>query len=383
MGDLNSTLRDLTLLANLPDDAIAELAGKLERQSLGPNEILFREGDLSDALFIIDKGEVNIYLEDEDGQAQILNQLGAGQSLGEMSIIDGEPRTASVVTLSTVELLKLNRTDFLEVLSRQPPEVMASLRELADQMRLGFLDILKRLPLLEDLPDDAIDELAGKLVPVSLQENEILFRKGDPGNSLYIIDAGWVKIVTEDEQGEELILNQVGPGQAIGEMSLIDQEPRSASVVALSPTVQMFKLGGEDFLDVLAAQPEVALSVMRNLSGRMRFATTYIEQAIEWSRRIADGDYDFAMHEIESEQDAIARGQLSDEARATELLGAFFAMVKGVQEREQALKTQLQRLTIEIDEAKAEEDFERLTSSDFFADLKATAQKMRQDAVEE
>jgi CRP-like cAMP-binding protein len=377
------TLKGLPLLADVPEGMITELSGMIESQTLASGEVLFEKGEAGDALYIIEQGEVKVFAINDDGEEAIYNQMGPGQVIGQWSIVDGEPRIAGVAALSDVEMSKLSRDSLMEVVARQPPSVLDSLRSAANRLKLGYWTFLKQLPLLGTLPDETLAKLAERLETVSLGENEVLFRKGDAGSSLYIIETGWVKIVTKDEKGEELVLNQCGPGQAIGEMSLIDQDPRSASVIAASPSVVMLELDRDGFLEVMEEHPEVALAVMRYLSGRMRWNTTYIEQAIDWSRRIAEGDYDFAMHQIESEQTQLSAEDISDEARATELLSAFFAMVKGVQEREEALKSQLQRLTIEIDEAQAQEDYERLTESDFFAQLKATAEQIRQEASAE
>ena len=204
----------------------------------------------------------------------------------------------------------------------------------------------------------------------------MLFRKGDPGDSLYMIRTGWVKIVTEDAQHKELVLNKCGPGEVIGEMSLIDSAPRSASVVALTP-VEILVLKREAFLEELGAHPTLAMDVMRNISGRLRFATTYIEKAIEWSQRIAEGDYSFAIQQIKDNQDSIAGVRQPDEARAAELLSAFFRLVEGVKQREETLKQQVRELKIQIDEAKRKQEVEDLTGSDFFARLKAQSEELR------
>jgi CRP-like cAMP-binding protein len=235
---------------------------------------------------------------------------------------------------------------------------------------------LRKIPFIHGLPDQAIAELAQQVQHRRLEKGQVLFRKGEPGASLYLIRSGWVKIVTENHEGGELVLNHCGPGEVVGEMSLIDQEPRSAGVVTLSP-VEVLELKRETFMEVLSQQPLLALDVMRNFSARMRFATTYIEKAIEWSHRIAEGDYHFTLEEIVSESGVVDRTK-ADETRAAELLAAFFHMAEVVRDREETLKQQLQDLTIEIDEAKRRRSFEQVAQSDFFKDLRSTVRQMRQ-----
>jgi hypothetical protein len=75
--------------------------------------------------------------------------------------------------------------------------------------------------------------------------------------------------------------------------------------------------------------------------------------------------------------------QKSDEARAGQLLSAFFEMVRGVQEREENLKQQLRKLSIEVDETKRQQEFESLTDNTFFGNLKSAAQQMREQREKE
>jgi CRP-like cAMP-binding protein len=235
---------------------------------------------------------------------------------------------------------------------------------------------LQKLPLFQGLPEAIIIDMAEGVSSCKLAKDDVLFEKGGPGNSLFVIRTGWVKITTVDGDGDELVLNHCGPSEVIGEMALIDEEPRSASVVALSP-VEVLELKRDTFMEALYKQPLLAVDVMRNLSARIRYATTYIEKAIEWSHRIAEGDYSFAMDQIQTVQSTMIR-QKSDEARAGELLSAFFEMARGVQEREEHLKQQLRKLSIEVDETKRKQEFESLTESTFFSNLKSAAQQMRE-----
>lgn len=377
--NIKSSLSHMALFAGLSDEVLTSLAKKLKPIKLAENDTLFNKGDDGDSLYLIERGGVKIFLPQPDGSQQILNQLRAGDALGQMAVIDNEARTASVVAVMPSNLLRLKRDDFLEVIN-QHAGLLDSLRVISQRLRLGYLDILKELPLFKNLPDDVIAELAVKLEPISLEKDEVLFKKDDPGNSLFIIKSGRVKIVTENTSGEELVLNRAGPGEYIGDMSLIDERPRSAGVVSLEPTT-VLKLYRKDFIHVLSEHPEVTMNMYRNISGQLRFATTYIEQVIEWAKRIGEGDYESAMQQIKNEQTDAKRStqQLSDTARATELLSAFFTMIKGVQEREQKLQRQLQRLTIQIDQAKRKEDFEAITSTDSFSELRASAEKMRKE----
>ncbi len=234
---------------------------------------------------------------------------------------------------------------------------------------------LRHVPLFQHLPDEALAELAENVTPVHWEKDTVVYRKGDPGDSLFIILGGWVKIVTEDARGEELVLNHCGPGQAIGDVALIDGEPRSASVVALLP-VNALELTRDAFIDALTRQPQLGFHIMRGLSARIRLSTTYIEKAIEWSHAVGQGDYSF-MEQLDAEHKTVVTMSRSDEARVGEFLSAFFRMVEGVKAREDELRAQLRQLTIQIDEDRRKRDVEEIKKSDFFQGLKSATQRLR------
>ncbi len=239
---------------------------------------------------------------------------------------------------------------------------------------------LKKSFLFCGLPEEALQIVAEKISTQDLKKDETIFRKGDVGDALFMIDEGLLNIVTEDAQGSKLLLNQCGPGETIGEMSLFDEEPRSASVVAKTDA-HILSLKRDDFFDMLEQNPATANLLIRNISGRLRFATTYIEKAIEWSGHIAKGDYSSAMQEIQTSQSTSA-DEVSDEAKANQMLAAFFQMVEELQARENELKQQIQKLNFEIDQARRKQEYEELTSSEFYTDLKSQAEELRKKRAE-
>lgn len=232
---------------------------------------------------------------------------------------------------------------------------------------------LKQIRWFDELPDDMLATLAQQVRKHSLNQDEVLFHKGDVGDSLFIILSGRIKVFSLDDQGEEVALNQVSAGEIIGEMSLLDYEPRSASVVALEKTT-VLELGREDFMEILKRQPELALSVIRNLSSRLRHNTRYIEQITDMSRRVAKGDYSF-VSETRPVQTHERKGD--DDEKVGQLMEEFIAMVQEIREREEELKNQVQKLSLQIDEKKRKRTFDEITSTDFYANLKEQAEKIR------
>ncbi|MBI2758840.1 MAG: cyclic nucleotide-binding domain-containing protein [Chloroflexi bacterium] len=235
--------------------------------------------------------------------------------------------------------------------------------DISNQLKTSFL--------FRGLPTETLRAVAQKVGTHKLAEGDVLIRKGEEGDSLFMINEGWFKIVTQDAQGGELIINQTGPGETIGEMALLDRAPRSATVIALSDA-KVLELKKDAFMEILDQRPDIALTLIRSFSSRLRFSTTYIEKAIDWSQKIAVGDYSF----VEQTQTAVKNNDTDDD-KATQLLSAFFKMVKSVKAREDELKQKVEKLSLQIDEARRKREFEEITNTDFYASLKEQARQLR------
>ena len=238
-------------------------------------------------------------------------------------------------------------------------------------MTMEILDQLKDTFLFRGLPEEALSAVAQRAGIRKLASGEVLIRKGDAGDSLFMIHDGWVKIVTQDANGDELIINKCGPGETIGEMALLDQAPRSATVIAISEA-EVLELKQDAFQEILNQRPDMAMALIRGYSSRLRFSTTYIQKAIDWSRRLAAGDYSMVEDTQQLKQEAG-----SDEDKASQLLSVFFHMAKSVKAREEELIQKLEKLTLQIDEARRRQEFEEITGTDFYSNLKAQAKAIR------
>ena len=111
------------------------------------------------------------------------------------------------------------------------------------------------------------------------KRGEVIFHKGDPGETLFMIVQGQVKIVLPSEMGEEALLAVLDEGEFFGELSLIDEQPRSATIVASEPT-ETLVLHRDAFLKALTQAPELAIDMLRVLSRRLREADEFVEDAV-------------------------------------------------------------------------------------------------------
>jgi CRP/FNR family transcriptional regulator len=128
---------------------------------------------------------------------------------------------------------------------------------------------LRNIPLFAGLADDDVDRLASRLIEREFRRGASIMEEGLEGDSMYLIREGRVKVTKISEDGREKILEMLGEGDFVGEMALVDDAPRSASVTAIT-AVRLFALSRADFLATVRHSPELALMVIRELSMRLR-----------------------------------------------------------------------------------------------------------------
>jgi CRP-like cAMP-binding protein len=139
--------------------------------------------------------------------------------------------------------------------------------------------LLASISILQGLADDDLEGLLGITHVRDLGQGEVLFRKGDPGNQLYGVLEGSLRVSGETEDGEEVIFGVLDAGEVFGEVALLDSSPRSATVTALDPT-RLLSLHREDFLPFLSKHPRVSVSLAAVLAERVRRLSSLMEDMI-------------------------------------------------------------------------------------------------------
>lgn len=143
----------------------------------------------------------------------------------------------------------------------------------------NHLSLLSQVELFSHLTEEQLQQLALQARETNFRKHTVIMSEGDRGDSMHIIKSGSVKIFLSDDDGRELVLYEQGAGAAIGDIALLDDAPRSASVTALEPT-SVLTISKEAFLECLRQSPDTAINIIRSLTTRLREAT-------EGSRRLA------------------------------------------------------------------------------------------------
>jgi CRP/FNR family cyclic AMP-dependent transcriptional regulator len=131
------------------------------------------------------------------------------------------------------------------------------------------LDSLRQVPLFSGVGEDDLENIAALLIERRYPKNSIIVEEGLTGDYMYIIRSGRVKVTKASDDGREKIMDFLEAGAFFGEMALLDHAPRSASVRTLAPSV-LAAISRRDFLDLLRGSPGLGLSLIQELTRRLR-----------------------------------------------------------------------------------------------------------------
>ena len=131
------------------------------------------------------------------------------------------------------------------------------------------IETLRQVPLFESLDNEAAGELCRLLESLDCKAGAFLFRAGDQGDAMYLIERGKVRICVRTTQGHELTLTELGRGDFFGEMALLDGKRRSADAV-VAEDARLAVLSREHFLSFVRSSPNVALELLSALANRLR-----------------------------------------------------------------------------------------------------------------
>jgi CRP-like cAMP-binding protein len=144
---------------------------------------------------------------------------------------------------------------------------------MAGTERLG----LGAIPLFKKLSPAAIEKMSGLMVGVSFKAGDTIFLQHEPGDALYVVDSGKVRVWVRDRDASEVTLSEFKPGDFFGEMSVLDGGKRSANATAVVDTT-LHCLRRKDFEGFLAEHPQVALEVIRGFGARLRQTNLLVSQ---------------------------------------------------------------------------------------------------------
>jgi len=147
------------------------------------------------------------------------------------------------------------------------------------------VDVIRSVPLFSSLDDHAANELCRLLKTHEVHTGKTLFRAGDEGDAMYLIESGQVRISVTDEDGNEIVLAELARGDFFGEMAIVDGERRSADA-AVVEDAKLAILSRDDFLGLVESNSSVALGMLKAAFSRLRSTDRLLQLRV--SRNVND-----------------------------------------------------------------------------------------------
>ena len=226
----NEVLDRSSFFRFLPEDRADCLRAVLQEEHFEFGDVIVREGDEADACYILVNGRARVVKEIKEGQEVALAVLRPGDQFGEQALIAGGCRNATVRCSTAVDALRLNRADFLSLLTEHPD--LKTAVELTSRHRTlhGFLHEFSNFGRL---PERALRTLVEKMTPVAYARGATILREGDPAGPLFVIESGRVRIFTQSN-GRQKNVAFYRDGDFFGELSILNGSQRAASVEAVA-----------------------------------------------------------------------------------------------------------------------------------------------------
>lgn len=182
---------------------------------------------------------------------------------------------------------------------------------------------MHRVPLFEDLEETDREALREAMTEVRLRRGEVLFREGEPGDRLYILVDGKIKVGHTAADGRENLLAVLGPGELLGELTLFDPGPRSSSATAVAST-RLLRLDHDDLMGYIDTRPGLAKQLLRSLAQRLRRTNTALADLVfsDVPGRVAKALLDLADRFGESAPDGLHVPHDLTQEELAQLVGA-------------------------------------------------------------
>ncbi len=242
----------LPFLSELTRESFLAVLHSLSVLRLQDQALVVRQGELGDSLFLVASGELRVFT-GSPGDERELAHLHESTVFGEMALITGQPRTASVAVVGAADVIEISQAALTPVMTALP-----SVREGLDRFSRERLikNLLRTSPLFVPFTKTQQGELLRRFQGHEIAAGVDIVAEGQRGQGLFLILSGEVEVIAHAQSAEPARLARLGPGDIFGEMSLVTDQPTTATVRAATATTVLF-LAREYVERLAAAIPEV------------------------------------------------------------------------------------------------------------------------------
>jgi CRP-like cAMP-binding protein len=264
------------LFHDLPAQALEHLERQAVEVTLREGDVLLKEGDRADALYVVIDGVLGVTQSSSTGTV-VLGEVRRGEHVGELALLENAPRAATVTASTPTRVLEVTRASF-EACVREFPQAASALRRLTEYRRAwaGVRRVRPSVPevvvmlakVFPEVPSPQLAALADEVEWVTVPTGAVLFRGGEAGDALYFVVRGGLDVVAQRDDGQDVRLGEVVPGEPVGEMALLSNEPRMGTARANADS-ELIKLSRTGFEALVSAHPAAMALFARSMATRL------------------------------------------------------------------------------------------------------------------
>ena len=274
-------LPPVPLFSELSAGSFGAVLSALKLRRARPGEVILAEGEPGQSFFVLARGEVKVTKQLAQGGRVELATLHEGSIFGEMALVSAAPRSATVTAETDADLLEFDR-DALSAASREVGTLAAALDKFTRERLLS--NLISTCPLFLPLDRKQRLDLVRRFTAHDVAPGVVVLREGEPGRGLFVLLAGEVDVSKADGE-EKVLLATLKSGDVFGEISLLHDQPASATVTAARQSTVLF-LPREVFLRLVQAFPEIRdyvsqLSDDRLLDTRLLLEAGHDEEVLD------------------------------------------------------------------------------------------------------
>ncbi|TVQ37768.1 MAG: hypothetical protein EA384_11105 [Spirochaetaceae bacterium] len=309
-----STLRASSLFKDIDTATANRLLERARFLRLEPGQLLFHEGDDASFMCVVLEGSLEALSGTSETTVRRLGVVGPGEPVGEIALLLGGARSATIRALDASLLARFDRAQVGSIVEASPA-LRAGLDTII-RKRLERNRVTKAVrSLFGDLAPDVLRYIVDQLEPLTVARNQYLFRKGDPGDALYLVVSGSLEVLADNADGTERVVARVRRGEPIGEMALLAGDLRGASIRAGRHS-ELVALSRSAFERLSLRYPDVLIGITRVLVARFRSVTGQSAAASPQCRSYATLAAGHGVQNLKTVVDSMV-ASMPDDVRAT------------------------------------------------------------------
>ena len=274
----HQTLPPIPLFSDLNQQELQSLLSRVHVSTFPKDAYICREGEAGESLLVISRGEVGIFKRNTEGKETWVHCKGEGDCFGEFSFFTDRKRYTCIRALTECEILEITRND-LDELIKVHPRIKEVLYNFFTERVLEFFLALS--PLFSSLAPLERKEVLQRFHLKQVPEETVLFRRGDPPTSLYMVKSGEVEISTRNRLAQKVVLDIQKSGNFFGELSLLLNRPCMIDAKTTRPS-ELLELTKADFEVCLVKFPALQ-STMQEFSAKhlIRIDEVFSQEEVE------------------------------------------------------------------------------------------------------